>query len=228
MNVDQLLNGKGNLKGTYVSCLEDHKVVIENQPFYLIKTFYGTNTKLDFLSTFSNQLDDNLLEKANIIPEEIAYNEYAVIYDMSLKVVAVFNKKFAYYDFKQHKIIFREPEDILLTFYKENLNPPKKSVEEQIKDRLEICHEKVNDKISLVNEQKPLPSPVFPEPPNYLKPPRPPGPPEPKQDDVMDELQEKLRKINPSFETKRKKRKDRSDSWMDHAIMYAAAPPIKK
>ena len=167
MNADKLLDGKGNLKGTYVSCLEDHKVIIQNQPFYLIKTFYGTNTKIDFLSTFSNQLDNNLLEKANIIPDEISYNEYAVIYDMSLKVVAVFNKKFASYDFNKQKIIFRKPEDILLTFYKENLNHSKKSVEEQINERLESCHEKVNNKISLVKEQKPLPPPVFPEPVSY-------------------------------------------------------------
>lgn len=217
MNVDHLLDGKGNLKGTYVSCLEDHKVIIENQPFYLIKTFYGTNTKLDFLSTFSNQLDNNLLEKANIISEETAYNEYAVIYDMSLKVVAVFNMKFAYYDIKQRKIIFREPEDILLTFYKESLNPPKKSVEEQIEDRLETCHEKVNDKILTKSELKPPPPPAPPPSP----------PSDSEQPEMMDELQEKLRKINPSFETKRKKKKD-GDSWMEHAIMYAAAAPIKK
>ncbi|MFX1238974.1 MAG: hypothetical protein ACFE8P_14800, partial [Promethearchaeota archaeon] len=108
----QILQGRGNLKKVYKSCLEEHRVKIDKSDFYLIKTFYGTNTREDFLRTFPLFLDDNLLEKVEIIPNEISYNEYGILYDVqNLKVVAVFNMRFAHYDARKKKIIFKDPED---------------------------------------------------------------------------------------------------------------------
>ncbi|MFX1295272.1 MAG: hypothetical protein ACFFD2_10525 [Promethearchaeota archaeon] len=205
MNVTQLLDGKGNLKDTYISCLEEHKVMINGQPFYLIKTFYGTNTRQDFLRTFSNQLDYNLSEKANMIPDKIAYNEYAVLYDSSLKVVAVFNMKFAYYDFVAQKIIFRNPEDILLDFYK-GKKFTQKSLDQQLKERIEACQEKVNNKIASLNEQVSAPNPKTVDL-NRIPVQSPPN--------VTDELKQKF--------SQKKKRRD----YMEHAVMYAAAAPVK-
>ena len=94
MNKDELLGGYGNLKAIYASCLEEHKIIIENKEFYLMKAFYGTNTREDFLKTYQNALDTDLMEKITIIPDTKSYNEYGIVYNLSLEVVAVFNMKF--------------------------------------------------------------------------------------------------------------------------------------
>jgi hypothetical protein len=205
MNLTQLLDGKGNLTDTYRSCLEEHKVSINGEEFYLIKTFYGTNTRQDFLTTFSASLDADLLAKASIIPDQLTYNEYAILYDTSLQVVAVFNMKFAHYDFSQHKILFRSPEDILLEFYKAPPSPPK-SVAEELHAKLAACQDKVHTHIAAQT-----PPSEEPYTPTFVK-----------IDQLQEELQDEFAKRNLLDKEKRPKRRD----FMEHAVMYAAAAPL--
>ncbi|HUX99741.1 MAG TPA: hypothetical protein VMV49_09325 [Candidatus Deferrimicrobium sp.] len=202
MPSSELLNGKGNLTDTYIACLDEHRVFINGQPFYLIKTFYGTNTREDFFCTFSNELDTDLYKKAEIIPDTIAFNEYGVIYDLSLRVVAVFNMQFAYYDFQKRKVIFRGPEDILLDYYKESPKFTQKSLDDQLKEKLEACEEKVHDKIAAHSGPVARPTPVPVEP----------------QVNVEARVTELEKRI-----AEKTKRRD----FMEHAVMYAAAPPVE-
>ncbi len=144
MREDRVL-GTNNLVSTYSSCLKEHKVTINNRSYYLIKAFYATNTRDDFFSTFTEYMyDDELSKKVEqLIPSDLAYNEYAVLYDVSLTVIAVFNMKYAHYDFEQKKIIFRAPEDILQSIPKGNLTPPKTNTKEKLKMKLQSCQQKV-------------------------------------------------------------------------------------
>jgi hypothetical protein len=202
MPSSELLNGKGNLTDTYTACLDEHRVFINGQPFYLIKTFYGTNTRDDFFRTFSNELDTDLYKKAEIIPDAIAFNEYGILYDLSLRVVAVFNMQFAYYDFQKRRVIFREPEDILLDYYKGTPEFTQKSVDDQLKEKLEACEEKVYEKIAAHSGPVARPTPV----------------PVDSQVSVATRVTELEKKI-----AEKNKRRD----FMEHAVMYAAVPPVE-
>ena len=197
MPSSRLLNGKGNLTDTYIACLDEHRVFINGEPFYLIKTFYGTNTREDFLRTFSNELDADLYQKAEIIPNALAFNEYGVIYDLSLRVVAVFNMQFATYDFQKRKVIFREPEDILLDYYKGTLKFTQKNLDDQLKEKLVACEEKVHETIAAHSDPAASTEP---------------------QVNVAVRVAELEKRI-----AQKKKRRD----FMEHAVMYAAAPPVE-
>ncbi|TXT66479.1 MAG: hypothetical protein BAJALOKI1v1_290001 [Promethearchaeota archaeon] len=207
MNHDELLGVYGNLKPIYASCLEEHKIFIENQKFYLIKTFYGTNTKEDFLKTYQNSLDQDLMEKIAIIPDIKAYNEYGIVYNLSLEVVAVFNMKFADYNRNLQKIVFRTPEEVLISFHKGDFSTIK-SLDQQLKNKFELCREKVNTMLKKridLHKLHPPPPSVYTD--KNLRPSLPPPP-------------------GPLYKNDKKKKDKNKRDWMNHAIMYASIIPI--
>jgi hypothetical protein len=110
---------KRNLVSTIEGCLKEHQVDLQSStgisPFYLIEVSAKNKLASDFIDTYKTELDafkTQLAEKT--FSGQSSKQTYGVLIDTDLQFVFAFNRAFADLDREQHKIVFKNPVDLLL------------------------------------------------------------------------------------------------------------------
>lgn len=113
---------KRNLINVIENCLMEHKVFISQGkskiPFYLTMV-QMTNHGLfeDFKKVYSG-VEDFQIQMAKKLMKKNNNQTYGVLIDSDLKYQFAFNRKFADFDRQKNKIVFKSPEEVLLTLAK--------------------------------------------------------------------------------------------------------------
>ncbi len=110
---------KRNLINTITECLKEHQVELAGTkstvPMYLIEVSMQGNSYTDFKDTYNSEVDDfKKLLADKVFKNTNSDQTYGVLINTDLQYSFAFNRKFADIDKVEHKIKFKDIEELLL------------------------------------------------------------------------------------------------------------------
>jgi hypothetical protein len=108
-----------NLVSTIEECLKEHRVELQSSkgisPFYLIEVSVQNKLAADFIETYQASLDDFKIQLAEkTFSGQSQKQKYGVLINPDLQFVFAFNRAFADLNREKHKIVYKNPDEVLL------------------------------------------------------------------------------------------------------------------
>lgn len=109
-----------NLVSTIEMCLQEHQVTIGQEDMYLVEFKIKSILHKDFMDTYSGELNEFKTKLAGkVFSHSKSKQSYGVLIDQDLRYRFAFNRKFADMDHEGKRIVFTNPEELLLGESKE-------------------------------------------------------------------------------------------------------------